>query len=140
MSSIRQNMWERMPKGLKVVVWTVLGIVTFIALALVFGWVVQFLWNATVADMFGWSEISYWQAIGIFLLAKFLFGFGIGGSNKSAASKKKAEPESINTAADARADAETGSENLSDLVENADFRKFWAAEGRAAWNTFRRGA
>ena len=140
MSSIRMKLWERMPKSLKVVVWMVLGIVAFIALALVFGWVVQFLWNTTVADMFGWSEISYWQAIGIFLLAKFLFGFGIGGSNKSAASKKKAEPKSVNTAADARADAETGSENLSDLVENADFRKFWAAEGRAAWNTFRRGA
>lgn len=140
MSSIRMNMWKQMPKGLKTAAWIGLGIIALITLAFVFGWLVRFLWNATVADMFGWPEISYWQAIGIFLLAKFLFGFGIGGSNKSAASKKKAEPKSVNTAADARADAETGSEDLSDLVENADFRKFWAAEGRVAWNTFRRGA
>ena len=40
--------------------------------------------KSTVADMFGWPEISYWQAIGIFVLAKFLFGFGVGGGNNSA--------------------------------------------------------
>ena len=136
MSSIRMNMWEQMPKGLKTAVWIGLGIIALITLAFVFGWLVRLLWNATVADMFGWPEISYWQAIGIFLLAKLFFGFGIGGS--SAASKKKTKQESVDTAPEALADAEPGSEDLSDLPDNEDFRKFWAAEGKDAWNAFRR--
>ncbi len=138
MSSIRMNMWVQMPKGLKTAVWIGLGIIALITLAFVFGWLAKFLWNATVADMFGWPEISYWQAVGIFVLAKLFFGFGIGGS--SAASKKKTEQESVDTAPESLADAEPGSQDLSDLPDNEDFRKFWAVEGKDAWNAFRRGA
>ena len=138
MSSNQMNMWKQMPKGLKTAVLVGLGIVVFIALALVFGWVVQALWNATVADMFGWPEISYWQAIGIFFLAKLFFGFGIGGGNKSSARKKKTRQKSV--VPEPAADTLAGLEDLSDLPNDEDFKKFWAAEGKAAWNAFQRGA
>ena len=37
-------------------------------------WVVMLLWNAILAEVIGVSEITYWQALGIFVLSKILFG------------------------------------------------------------------
>jgi hypothetical protein len=42
----------------------------------VFGFVVMSLWNWLVPPIIGWKPIDYWQALGLFLLAKILFGFG----------------------------------------------------------------
>ena len=42
-------------------------------LALV-GWVVMSLWNWLMPALFGWHEIGYWQAWGILILSKILFG------------------------------------------------------------------
>jgi hypothetical protein len=46
----------------------VLGIVPLLALA-VFG-----LWNGVLADVVGVKTITYWQALGILVLARILFG------------------------------------------------------------------
>ncbi len=43
------------------------------------GWVVMMLWNWLMPEIFtGANEISYWQAMGILLLSKILFGWGRG--------------------------------------------------------------
>ena len=51
-----------------------LGIVLVFAIGLV----VQSLWNGLMPDIFRLPAISYWQAMGLFVLAKILFGFGMG--------------------------------------------------------------
>lgn len=39
------------------------------------GWVIMLLWNWLMPDLFaGAQPIGYWQALGIFLLSKILFG------------------------------------------------------------------
>jgi len=38
------------------------------------GWVVMQLWNAVLPDLFGWKAISYFQALGLLVLSKILFG------------------------------------------------------------------
>ena len=50
------------------------------AIAAIFGFgaVVMFLWNAILPEVLQVSSINYWQAIGILILSKILFG-GIGG-------------------------------------------------------------
>lgn len=49
----------------------------------VIGYVIQFLWNAILVDATGVKPISYWQAIGLFLLSRILFGgFRFGGPKK----------------------------------------------------------
>ena len=91
MTSARMNFWNQMPNGMKTAIWIVLGIIAMATFAFLLGWLLQILWNATVASMFGWPEITYWQAMGIFILAKLIFGFGIGGSSggsRQAKSKK----------------------------------------------------
>jgi hypothetical protein len=40
----------------------------------VFGFVVMYLWNWLVPDLFGGRTIGYWQAWGIIILSKILFG------------------------------------------------------------------
>ena len=45
----------------------------------VFGAVVMLLWNWLLPAIFGIVAINYWQALGIFVLSKILFGgFGFG--------------------------------------------------------------
>jgi hypothetical protein len=46
---------------------------------LVFGFAVMYLWNALVPAVFGLGIITFWQAIGIFILSKILFGGFHGG-------------------------------------------------------------
>lgn len=36
--------------------------------------VIVFLWNRLLPDLFGIQEISYWQAVGLFLLTRIFFG------------------------------------------------------------------
>ena len=68
-----------MKKGLKISMWVALG---FLAVIL-FGWVTMALWNWLVPDLFNGPEITFWQALGLFILSKIIFGFGgKGGGHK----------------------------------------------------------
>ncbi len=46
-------------------------VVLFVAM---FGFVVMGLWNWLMPALFGWKTIGYWQALGLFILSKILFG------------------------------------------------------------------
>jgi hypothetical protein len=48
----------------------------FFALLLVtvFGFVVMRLWNWLTPALFGWHPITFWQALGLLILSKILFG------------------------------------------------------------------
>lgn len=52
-----------------------LAIVAFIALG---GEVVLLLWNWLLPALFGWRQITFWQALGLLALCRILFG-GLGG-------------------------------------------------------------
>ena len=53
----------------------ILGIVLFIGMG---GYIVQQLWNWLLPPLFAWRQITFWQALGMLLLCRILFG-GIGG-------------------------------------------------------------
>jgi hypothetical protein len=57
--------------------WFVRGLkfVLFAALLVtVFGFVVRALWNWLMPGLFGWHLIDFWQAVGVLVLSKILFG------------------------------------------------------------------
>src|SRR5262245_16092036 len=83
-------------------------------LAFGLGWLLQFLWNATLADIFDWPHISYWEAVGIFVLAKILFGFGHSGRGMKHEGRKLAP-------------------------KGASFKKYWQTEGKAAYEAYLAG-
>jgi hypothetical protein len=53
----------------------ILGLLLFIAIG---GEVVQQLWNWLLPPLFGWRQITFWQALGLLALCRILFG-GFGG-------------------------------------------------------------
>ena len=53
----------------------ILGILLFIAIG---GEIVKQLWNWLLPPLFGWPQITFWQAFGILALCRILFG-GFGG-------------------------------------------------------------
>jgi hypothetical protein len=59
----------------------ILGILVFAAIG---GGVVQLLWNWLLPSLFGWREITFWQALGLLALCRILFGgFGRHGCHRS---------------------------------------------------------
>lgn len=49
----------------------ILGIVVFSAIG---GGLVLYLWNWLMPSLFGWREITFWQALGLLALCRILFG------------------------------------------------------------------
>jgi hypothetical protein len=66
---MRRTWWLR---GLK------FALLAVVAVALL-GAVVMALWNALLPVLFGWPAIGFWQAVGLLLLSKILFGSLRGG-------------------------------------------------------------
>lgn len=57
----------------------ILGMLLFIAIG---GFIVLQLWNWLLPPLFGWSQITFWQAIGLLALCRILFG-GFRGSGRA---------------------------------------------------------
>ena len=51
----------------------------FIAAIAAIAAITMLLWNALIPDIIGWSEINYWQAAGLLILCRLLFGGMFGG-------------------------------------------------------------
>lgn len=59
----------------------ILGMALF---AFIGGEVVKQLWNWLMPPLFGWREVTFWQALGILALCRILFGgFGRHGGHRS---------------------------------------------------------
>lgn len=69
-------------KKLKKFSWLLL-IPAFLAVVAGLAAVVMWLWNAILPDLLNVGSISFWQALGLLVLCKILFGgFGCGGEKK----------------------------------------------------------
>lgn len=77
MASLRKNGDDKMRRN-----WMVRGIkfalLAAIACALL-GFIVMSLWNWLMPGLFGWHAITFWQALGLLILSKMLFGGFRGG-------------------------------------------------------------
>jgi hypothetical protein len=61
-------------------IWKGLKIALLAALAvLAFGFIVMSLWNWLMPPLFGWTAIDFWQALGLVVLSRILFGGWRGG-------------------------------------------------------------
>ena len=52
---------------------SILGVVVAAAMALLFGFIVMWLWNWLMPELFGLSVITFWQAWGLVVLSHILF-------------------------------------------------------------------
>ena len=117
---------RRGSKLLKIIGMTLVGVLLAAAFALVFGLVVKLLWNWLMPAIFGLGTISYWQAFGIVLLAKLLFGgFGHhhsanGVDRKHGFSFQKFGPRG----------------ESADRRRHTHYHEYWEQEGREAFEKF----
>ena len=69
-----------------------LAILGIIALVAPGGAIVLQLWNWLLPPLFGWPQITFWQALGILALCRILFGgFGDPTVNRSKSRRRTAE-------------------------------------------------
>ena len=115
-------------KAQKFFLWTVVGLTLVVVMGLVLGYLVQLLWNVTLAEMFGLPTISLWQAIGLFILAKLFFGFGAGASSSSRKPKRQSSDQGPSEESD----------GVSKLADDETFKNFWQEEGKESYEAFRR--
>ncbi|MBN1675230.1 MAG: hypothetical protein JXR37_29590 [Kiritimatiellae bacterium] len=57
----------------KIAGWVAVGVVGVAGLALVLGFAVVWLWNWLMPAIFGLPTVTYWQAVGLIVLAHILF-------------------------------------------------------------------
>ena len=123
------------PKIGRVFGWTFMGIVFISLFALVFGFVVKWLWNALMPAVFGLGVITFWQAVALVILAKLLFGSFGGHPN----SKRKFRPDDgqgcdwhppWNRFGGKR-------ESMGDRFRDWKYyHRFWEDEGKEAFNAY----
>lgn len=68
---------ERKPllvRGLRIFGWVIMGALAAAGFAFIFGYFVMMLWNWLMPELFGLATITFWQAAGIVLLARLIFG------------------------------------------------------------------
>lgn len=81
-----------MNRTMKLILWIPLGIVGFALFIAIGGEVVKLLWNWLTPALFGWRQITFWQALGLLALCRILFGsFGGGGGSRYGARRRMAE-------------------------------------------------
>ena len=119
--SVERGVEEGVKKVFKVIFFIILGI----TIAFFIGYIVMRLWNWLMPDLFGLPTVGYWQAVGILLLAKIIFGFGGGGDRprshkKSRKSSKFKKCESIR----------------KDFSEWEHYDEFWKEEGEKAFQDY----
>jgi uncharacterized membrane protein len=67
----------------------ILGVLVFIAIG---GEIVLQLWNWLLPPLFGWRQITFWQAIGLLALCRILVGgFGLHGGSRSNVRRRVAD-------------------------------------------------
>jgi len=143
-------------KTLRLVGLTIAGIGLAVLFALVFGILVKVLWNWLMPSIFGLGKITFWQAFGIVLLAKLLFGsFGHGHTRKDRHESfesgfqgrierfirpKKTSGAATTAAAEEENEAKEEEEEQSPTPGNgrkwSHFRQYWQDEGRAAFEAY----
>ena len=123
-------------KALRIASLTLAGVGFAVLFALLFGLVVKVLWNWLMPAIFGLGLITFWQAFGIVLLAKLLFG-GFGHSHRNRDSRFERHFEDrfkrFVGAEEAKSEAEPMPGNGRKWRH---FRQYWQDEGRAAFESY----
>lgn len=108
----------------------IVGIIIVTGLAIVFGFIIMWLWNQLMPEIFGLPNVNYWQAVGLFILAKILFGSSgkCGGKRKDHDGNKRRMKEKFKSYYDKHC-----KEKVSDWEH---YDKFWETEGKEAYQKF----
>jgi hypothetical protein len=121
MTSFFKHKMRRKSPG-EIVGWVILGTIAIVGLAILFGFVIMWLWNWLMPALFGLTTITYWQAVGLFILFKILLG-GCGGGHKGCRHHQ-------------RSGSHCGEDSKSEFSKWRHYDKFWKDEGDKAYKAY----
>lgn len=101
------------------------GAVAITGLAILFGYIIMWLWNWLMPDLFGLTTLTYWQAVGLFILFKILLGgCGSGGGSSDCSTEKTSKKH------------KDGSKK-TDFSKWKHYDKFWKEEGDELYKNYK---
>lgn len=107
----------------------VLKVLGFILLGIGFFLLATFalmgLWNWLMPELFALPTIGFWQALGIFVLAKILFGFGGGGGKSKGGGSHRGRSRSSH-----------GCSRGREFDRWKHYDRFWKDQGEEAFNAY----
>jgi hypothetical protein len=97
------------------------------ALGVLFGLIIMWLWNWLMPMLFGLKTITYWEGVGIFILAKILFGSigSSGGESKKSKDKKER-----------RIHVKIGKDEKAEAGDEERYDEWWETEGKKAFEEY----
>lgn len=143
-SNHRDNRSGRFSGNLKhIVFWVIIGLVLATLFALVFGILVKLLWGVTLSPIFGIPEITYWQAVGIVILSRLVFGgFGHRGGPKNGLHNSGDKHGSFGSKlrhhfhGKGEDDDDNDTEFRVPETHRKHYHEFWEKEGKQAFNEY----
>ena len=66
--------WHNVPKPVRIVVYVLMGLLVASSFALMFGYLTMTLWNAILPKISSLPELTFWQAVGLLVLARLFTG------------------------------------------------------------------
>lgn len=102
------------------------GVIFAVVVAFLFGYIVQYIWNWLMPELFGLKTIGYWQAFALVILARMLFG-GLGHHGRRDSGHFH--------------DKWTGWSKERTGIPDADqehFKRYWEEEGKQAFDDYLR--
>lgn len=124
MNQIKES-WSKTPKWVRIIGYTILGLIGAAALGIVFGFIVQWLWNALMPGIFSLRQITYWEAVGIVVLARLIFG-SFGGGHDDGPGKHGKKP--------CKSGKNSGSGKTDESWKYYD--EWWEKEGEQAFESY----
>ncbi|MBV7267968.1 hypothetical protein [Winogradskyella luteola] len=99
----------------------IFGTIFITGLAILFGFVIMWLWNWLMPMIFGLTTLTFWEAVGVFILFKILLGGcgGFGGKDK-----KKTKTSNCNH------------ESKRQFSKWEHYDNFWKEEGNKAYEAY----
>jgi hypothetical protein len=121
----------------RVAVLALAGVGAMALFAAVFGWLVEILWNWVMPPLFGLKAITFWQAFGVLLLAKLLFGGVAPGYRRRRDERwgRRFRERIYGAGREGEGDADEAP-MPGDRRRWPLFRQFWREEGRAAFEAY----
>ena len=124
MSELKKNV-KKLPNWAKYTLYAIAGIAGAFLLGLLFGNVIMWLWNWLMPKFFGLSAITFWEGLGLFLLARILLGFG-GSSHSGDGEKKRCK----------KAPRHDGEGEKKDWKDWEYYDDWWEEDGKAAFHAY----
>ncbi|PKU22805.1 hypothetical protein [Telmatospirillum siberiense] len=116
--SDRHDRWSAWPKPVRIARHVTLGLLVAASFALVFGYVTMLLWNAILPQISSLPAVTFWQAVGILLLARLLTGRFSHGDHPHRFHRRRPE----------RSEAERD--------DAGRYAEWWETEGSAAFDAY----